>query len=516
MAIDPSISLGVKAPNTPSFSDYLGMAKDAQDIQNKRAQLPLIQAQTENTQATTANTQANTANLQAQNPGLAAQSTTFQQAAQAAKQDQDANNRLIELASTGNYTQEVKQPDGTTKKVIDFPRLYGDLASGDPTTGVKGYPTQALKFAGAKGDTDYKVAQADAQQATAQGNQFDAAEKGQKFLTTQLQTAANIIDKSDLPPEKKVSAFNDLATRIGTHYQDAASVSPYFQIAPPNVNQAPNGTQGPSPTVSPGNAPTGMGPASTPGTQPGNAPPQVKFAATVTSPEQIKALAQGSIDPLNTAKLANETAGVAVQEGNLRLNQLLASPDYLRFKQGLPLDTDSKAKYAVQDQQTNAYVNQLKAGIDSGVQSMGALDSIADNLRDKALSTDPRFGQLNYAIAAYNAQHPNTPLSLSGGTARVLAALRAEEGIQSTTRDVLHQMAVTGQVPGGQTVGSVNTVEPINGKAATKGTAPSAGSPTTPPPAVGTVRMTDGKGKFYQVPQNMVSKALSEGLTQVK
>ena len=102
MAIDPSISLGVKSPEMPTIGGYLGMAQTAQDIINKRAQLPLIQAQTENTQATTANTRAGTANLQAQNPGLVAESKKAVLGANQAQGKNDAAANAIETDADGN------------------------------------------------------------------------------------------------------------------------------------------------------------------------------------------------------------------------------------------------------------------------------------------------------------------------------------------------------------------------------------------------------------------------------
>lgn len=466
MALDPTIALQTKPITGPSIGDYMQMAGTAQNIKQS---------------------QAATSNLEAANPGIQATSTKLQQDAQAAVQDQTANNELIKMAGSGKYTTT----DPTTgNATIDYPKMYGDLAS-------KGYTQQALKMAGAKGDADYKIAAAQGAAAVAAGNQTDAASKAQDFFNHQVQVAANIIDQSKTPQELKGKALSDMVTRMAAHYPDAAQFSPYVQMPSPSAAPT-NGAPGQM-------TPTGTGPASVPGQpnpggpQPGQQPTP-KLVNPNMSSADVKAIADGSLDPLTRANLQ-------ISQSQLSLAQLQASPGYKAAMSGI-VDSGTAADAQRKSAENGAYVSSLKNGVDAKIDGSkyGIIGSWTQAAWNKAVEQGGSYATLQGALDKYN-QRNGTQYSIPGnGVDYVKSLMRNEANVATDLSHAYDRIGKPSVPEGAPTPAGTSTPKALQ--------AAPAPAPIQAPGAA-KVRMTVN-GRNFAIPENMLDDFMKAHPTATK
>src|ERR1035437_6104160 len=162
---DYTVALQAKAPEIQPI-DWKGWAALGLQQQQTNQSIAASQQQISASKSSQAVTDA-------QLPGTVAQSTSLQQKAASDVQDQGANDLAISLATQPQYQKPDPASGGT---IVDYNKLYGDLA--------KSFPQQAVKMAANQFDTVYKGAQASEQTATTAG-------KWLEFGNKLIQTTAN-------------------------------------------------------------------------------------------------------------------------------------------------------------------------------------------------------------------------------------------------------------------------------------------------------------------------------------
>lgn len=445
MAIDPSLALQVKQPDPIDFTKW-------QQLANLRSQNALIQQQT--------------ANAQAQNPGIQATSTTAQQTAQAAVQDQNANNHIMELAASGKYS--TKDADGNT--TIDYPALYGEAATK--------YPQQATKMAASNFDTQYKKFVAEQQEALTSGTKADVGEKWLKFSDNAVQTGANIIQKSSMPEADKPAALQKMIEAQAAHYPQAFANSPYITMTPAVDPQ----TGQPIP----------------------NAPPVPKLTGVITA-SSVKSIADGSMTPLEAA--ANTRADTAM------------NPSYINVLNRQAADVtpaDTKADFARKAIAGQAYGSDLNQALTTQAQVSDILgktvvgaklqEAIAKGMQgpDSAV-----LAQYQKGIDAYNSMHPESPINLSrDGVLAANAKIQAEYNKNA------------GQIKGWTAGATTSSPAAMLGQPAPSGTQGPVAAPVTstavvpPSKATGMVRVKSPTGQMGSIPADKLDAALKAGYTK--
>ena len=365
--LDPSIGLNTKRP--PPVDMYAGVERGMN--------LAALAMRPEQIQQSIAASKATQALTEAHTPGVVAQATQQQQAALKAIQDQAANQHAIDLAVSGKYTIE---KDG--KKNIDYPRLYGDLS--------QKFPQQALAMAKTKGDTDYQTALASKAGTEATSAIMD-------FSRRQVQTMANVIEKSEATPAQKVEALKDGIGRLADHYPEAFQDSPYVILDPKSGK---------------------------------------KTFTTMLDASHVKQIADGSMDPLTSATLK-------ISENQLALAQLQASPGY---KQTISTIQSPEIRVAALGHaaEQEAYLKDIMSGKNA---SMGTLPTkagsiVADKWNQYVLQ-NPEAAKKERAIGAYNARY-GTAFSIPQNGIATIDTLLAKEAdkvdkLAKTNREVATQ-----------------------------------------------------------------------------
>ena len=446
MAIDPSISLGVKGPDIQPV-DWKGWM--ALGIQNQVAQQNI--SASKSAQAVT----------NATLPGTVAQSTSLQQKAQSDIQDQKAKDLVIQLAANPGYQTD----DGRGGKTVDYPKVYGELA--------KSYPQQSAKMAGDQFDTMYKGLQVLQQTAAASGEQALTAGKWLEFSNKSVQTTANIINKANIPEDQKPKLLQDTIEKQALAHPDAFKDSPYVAFSP-----AVPPTQDAQGNVIPGK-------------------PAAAHLTQLLNSKDIESLANGSMDPLTTAKLQ-------ISQNELALAQRQASPQYKAAISTIQ-SPETRAASSEKAAAGSAYLADLNAGINAEVESalFGKAGSVGQQKWQELVKQNPAYAQKEAAIIAYNAAH-NTDFSIAhNGVDTINTLLKQESAKVGAVVTTNKQIATQGTIPG-SAVPSTPGGKPMLSPA----------TPSAPPVKTeGVQRMKGPDGSFYRIPLSKVVDASKHGYT---
>ena len=390
--LDPTISLGIKPPEAVDFSKFA-------QLKNLGTQNDLMLQQIEASKASEAN-------ARAQNPGLVAQSITAEQAAIKAKQDQDANTHFINLVGTGNYTTK----EGEVQK-INYPKLFGDFS--------QKFPAQAMGMIKAKGESDDAAWKADTTQT--------GAEKAKReFVNSQIQTAANVIDKMNLPEDQKGPRLTTMIEGIAKLHPEAFIGSPYVVMDPTTKT--------------------------------------VK-ATAILDGKAVKSVADGMMDPLTTAKL-----DIATKE--LALAQLKADPKYLSTVSTIQTPEQRGAALAGATE-GEAYMKDLNSGLNAkvSVATFGKPGSVAADVWNKYVTQGGPYAEKQRALDAYNARN-KTEYTVPGAGIEAVNRLLANESAKvSAATKTARQVATQPTIPQAAAA-APKAPEPVAAPAATKAPVP--------------------------------------------
>jgi len=450
MALDPSISLGVRPPEAVDFSKFA-------QLRNLGTQNALMEQQISASQTGQRKTEVEI-------PGAQAESERLRAVADSAKQDQLANDHLISLAATNKYT--TKAADGSN--TIDYPRLIGDASTK--------FPKQALAFGKTLYDTKYQEELARGQAAIASGNESDTAGKLNKFGNDAIQTLANVIDKSNIPDDQKGTAFQEALKRQVLHYPAAFANSPYATVIPGQpASKGPNGEDIPA------------------------KPPEVQLKAAVNAGD-VKKIAYGSMTPLISAELA-------ISQNKLELEKLQAS---LGYKVGVanivPAGDAAALKLKAAEHRADATL--IAAGADADVKSIGggAPGAIAQQTWQAAVAKGGPAFQLQASLDRYNKAN-NTQYTVWGnGVDAVKDMLRKNAAVKQSLANELDDIG-TPKVPGGApTVPNVKST-PTPAQPVVK-----SGNAEAPPAgyAEGSIRMRKGTAVRW-IDASKIEKARADG-----
>lgn len=390
MAIDPSIALGVKQPEMPNWMEYakLGLAQDT-------ARQQIAASQTAQRK------------VEAEIPGTVAGSVSAQQKAQSDKQDQDARNAAIELASSGKYSK--KNTDDVTE--IDYPRLYGDLS-------VR-FPQQALGMAKAKGESDYQTALARGQEAVTDQQKTKAASDMRAFFDNQIQVAANFLDKSGLPDADKAAKMKQITEGMAVHYPEAAKHSAYIEWSAAKPESIDPVTGQPIPPQ-----------------------PSKPVVSKVISGSDVKKIASGIMDPLTTAKLA-------IAQKELETATLQASLGYQAGKAGIPdAGTSAELKAKAAALQASVDIYNKGAGADVKGFGAGAPGSITQGVWNQLVAKGGGYADLDTALQHYNAKNGTNYTVYGMGVGNAKRLLETEAKVRGQEAKALQQGG-TPRVPAG-------------------------------------------------------------------
>ena len=457
MAIDPSISLGIRPVEPIDITKLQQIRNLAAQEEATRQSISASKAQEALARAQLPGIPLQQERVAAEIPGVRATSQRLVAEAELARQNQDANNHLIELVGSGKYTTKVKDPvTGLEVQKIDYPRLYGDAS-------VK-FPQQALSFAATKAKTDYEQDVARAQAATATKGEVEARGIMQGLANTTAQTIANIVEKSGLKPEEKGREFQVLLQAAVKQFPEAYKNTPYTTVdAAGNI-----------------------------------------IVTKLVDATDVKKIAEGSMDPLTTARLA-------ISQNELALAQLQADP---RYRERLSIIPTPEARI------TSFYdakmLDAVKTDIDKGLNAnvdfakFARPGSIVQSAWNTLITQNSEYAKLQRAVDAYN-KNNGTQLSIPlQGTEAIKSLLQQESGKLQARITGARAISTGKNITEAAGEGTLPTPAP--------GGIPRAGLPATPPnkpPAeVKTVKMI--KGRFVEdVPENEVNEALKAGWKRV-